>query len=82
MCIEYELLDSGRGVGHQVNYLKLIFNKCECNYDCFIKYQTLDNIIISRYNFLPTQVFGHFEGNFSAIKLPVSIFGQTTGYSL
>ena len=32
--------------------------------------------------FLPTGVFGHFEGNFSVIKLSVSIFGQTTGYRI
>ena len=32
--------------------------------------------------FLPTRVFGSFQGNFSVIKLSVSIFGQTTGYSI
>ena len=31
------------------------------------------------FRYLPTRVFGHFEGK-SMIKLSVSIFGQTTGY--
>ena len=37
-------------------YHKLILNKREWN-NCFIKYQLLDNI-----SFLPTRVFGHFDG--------------------
>ena len=42
-------------------------------------------IKISRVCFIPTRVFGHFEGNFSVIKLSVcilAIFGQTTGYRI
>ena len=31
---------------------------------------------------IPTLIFGHFEGQFSVIKLSVSIFGQTTGYRI
>ena len=41
------------------------------------------NHLIKKYlefYFLPTRVFGHFEGTFSVIKLSVSKFGQTTGY--
>ena len=37
-------------------------------------------IKISQILFLPTQVFGHFEGKFSVVKFSVSIFGQTMGY--
>ena len=36
-------------------------------------------IKISRILYLPTRIFGRFEGNL-VIKLSVSIFGQTTGY--
>ena len=35
-----------------------------------------------KFHFLPTRVFGHFEGKFSVIKLSVPIFGQTTGYRI
>ena len=37
-------------------------------------------IKISRILYLPTRIFGRFEGNLLVIKLSVSIFGQTTGY--
>ena len=41
----------------------------------FIKYQTLDKNIS---NF----IFDHFKGEFSAIKLSVSIFEQTAVYRI
>ena len=78
--VGYELLDSGRGAGHRDGYHKLISNKREWN-NCFINYQTLDKKYLEFY-FLPTRVFGHFEGKCSVIKLSVSIFRQTTGYRI
>ena len=38
--------------------------------------------IYLEFYFLPTRFVGHFEGKLSVIKLSVSIFGQTTGYSI
>ena len=38
--VGYDVLDSGRGVDHQVGYHKLISNKREWN-NCFIKHKTL-----------------------------------------
>ena len=35
-----------------------------------------------KFYFLPTVVFGYFEGKFSVIILSVSIFGQTAGYRI
>ena len=39
-------------------------------------------IKISRILFFTTRVFNDFEGEFTVIKLSVSIFGQTTGYMI
>ena len=39
-------------------------------------------IKVSRILFSTDSSFGHFVGNFSVIKLSVSIFGQTTGYRI
>ena len=54
MRIGYELLDSRQDAKHQVDYYKLISNKCEWN-NCFIKNQTLDknisNSIFYRFEF-------------------------------
>ena len=73
-------IDNGRGAKHRVGCPKLISNKREWN-NCFIKYNTLDKKYLEFY-FLPTPVFGHFEGTFSVKQLAVSIFGQTTGYRI
>ena len=70
MCVRYELLNTGQGAEHRVSYHKLISSKCEWN-NCFIKYQTLGKIYLE-FDFLPTEVFGHFEGKFSTIELSAS----------
>ena len=44
--VGHELSDSRRGAEHRVGYHKLISNKREWN-NCFIKYQTLDKIILN-----------------------------------
>ena len=66
--------ESGRGAEHRVGYHKLISNKREWN-NSFIKYQTLEIEYLEFY-FLPTRVFGHFEGKFSVIKLSVPYFNN------
>ena len=66
MHVGYELLtkDSGWGVEHWVDYHKLISNKHERDNCLIIKYQTLYKYIYIEFYFLPTWIFGLFEGDF------------------
>ena len=78
--VGYELLDSGWGAEPRGGYHKLISKKREWN-NCLLN----SWIRISRISIffsLPSRVFGHFEAKFSAIKLSVSTFWQTTGYRI